>query len=374
MESKVLLNDFQAQWQRIRSTALAAVDRVGNSGWLILGEEVARFERKLASYCGVNYVVACASGLDAIELSLRLLDLRAGDRVITTPLSAFATSLAIIRAGGIPVFLDTDASGLLDLNEVNTLLTSGKETARFLLPVHLFGHSIDLGTLSTLKERFHLQVVEDCAQSIGASSKGRNTGTVGQVSATSFYPTKNLGCMGDGGALFTESRELATIAKGLRDYGQTGKYLHSYIGMNSRLDELHAAILTDALLPLLAGFTERRREIATSYRREIANASINIPPAPENSNSVYHLFPVLPEGDREHFRQHLKQCGVETSVHYPTLIPDQPAFLGQPFITHSELRNARRFAQQEVSLPIHPYLTHREVEQVVAACNKWPGS
>lgn len=374
MESKVLLNDFQAQWQRIRSAALAAVDRVGNSGWLILGKEVTRFERELASYCGVDHVVACASGLDAIELSLRLLNLRAGDRVITTPLSAFATTLAIIRAGGIPVFVDTDASGLLDLREVDTLLTSGKENARFLLPVHLFGHSIDLRTLGELKERFHLQVIEDCAQGIGASSKGRKIGTIGQVSATSFYPTKNLGCMGDGGALFTESQELATIAKGLRDYGQTGKYLHSYIGMNSRLDELHAAIMTDALLPLLAGFTERRREIAITYRREISNASIYIPPAPENSNSVYHLFPILVEGDRERFQQHLKQGGIETSVHYPTLIPDQPALLGQPFVIHSELTNARRFARQEVSLPIHPYLKDKEIEEVVLACNNWPGS
>jgi dTDP-3-amino-3,4,6-trideoxy-alpha-D-glucose transaminase len=373
MEPKVLLNDFRGQWEQIRSAALAAIDRVGNSGWLILGNEVARFEQQLAAYSGVSNVVGCASGLDAIQLGLQLLKVRPGDRVITTPLSAFATTLAIIRSRGIPVFVDTDETGLLDLEKVSSLLAADKEMGRFLLPVHLFGHSMDLEILSELKKRYNLYVVEDCAQSIGATSKNRRVGTVGDVSAISFYPTKNLGCLGDGGALLTDDLELARMAKGLRDYGQTGKYLHSYIGMNSRLDELQAAILTDALLPLLPGFTQRRRKVAAQYRALISNAAIKIPPPPRNSNSVYHLFPIIVEGDREQFRQYLGKRGIETGVHYPTVLPDQPALRDQQLEIRSELTNAYRFAKQEVSLPIHPYLTNSEVERVVLACNTWQG-
>jgi dTDP-3-amino-3,4,6-trideoxy-alpha-D-glucose transaminase len=370
MKPKVLLNDFMAQWQSVREDTLKAMDRVGRSGWFILGDEVAHFEEQLAAYTGRRYAIGCASGLDAIELGLRILDCH-GKLVITTPLSAFATTLAVVRAGGLPVFIDTDKSGLLDLNRVEAFLEASGDKQYVLLPVHLFGHSLNLKHLQRLRERFRVSVLEDCAQAIGASSDGKTVGSASDAAALSFYPTKNLGCMGDGGALMTDREEFATIARALRDYGQTGKYRHTYLGMNSRLDEVHAAILTDALLPRLPEFTRRRRAIAEQYRTRIPSEMVEIPPEPDGSHSVYHLFPVLIKADRARFQEHLKAQGIQSAVHYPVLIPEQPALRGQSYSVDGELTNARLFAENEVSLPIHPFMSDDDVERVVAACNTW---
>ncbi len=371
MQSHIHLNDFTRQWQQVGSGVLHAIERVGQSGWLILGKEVELFERRLADYTGAAQVVGCANGLDAIEIGLRIAGLQEGDRVITTPLSAFATTLAIVRAGGVPVFVDVDESGLLDLDEARTYLADNPTSARYLLPVHLFGHCIDLHSLRELRDRFALTVVEDCAQAIGASSGGLKIGSVGQLSALSFYPTKNLGCLGDGGALLTDNDEFARRAKALRNYGQTEKYVHRFIGLNSRLDELQAAVMTDALLPILEQTTARRREIALVYTESIAHPKLTIPPCPSASSSVYHLFPVLVAGDRQAFRAHLQASGIETVIHYPSIIPDQPALNDLPITVIGNLAMARKFAEQEVSLPIHPYLRDHEIERVITACNSW---
>ena len=377
MDSTVYLNDFQAQWRSIRSAVLSAVDAVGCSGRLILGEKVRQFEETLATYAVVKHAIGCASGLDAIEISLRVLGLKHGDRVLTTPLSAFATTLAVLRAGGIPVFVDVNDSGLFDLQAAEAVLSEVKKPIHFLLPVHLFGHAIELQRLVALKKRFGFHLVEDCAQAIGARSDGIPVGTVGDMSAISFYPTKNLGCMGDGGAIFTADEDFAAASRALRDYGQTNKYVHDYLGMNSRLDEIQAAILMEALLPRLAAFTQRRREIAEMYRENIHSNALTIPPAPQNSDSVYHLFPILVQDsrdDREGFQKHLKARGVESAVHYPRLIPNQTALRGEEFEVATALTNALRFARCEVSLPIHPYLSDRDIERVIVACNRWQTS
>jgi dTDP-4-amino-4,6-dideoxygalactose transaminase len=370
MKPIVLLNDFKTQWENIREDALKAIDRVGQSGWFILGDQVARFEEKLATYAARRHAVGCASGLDAIELGLRILNCQ-GKRVLTTPLSAFATTLAIVRSGGVPVFFDTDKSGLLDLHAVEAFLETNRGTQYFLLPVHLFGHSINLKHLQRLRESFGLIVIEDCAQAIGATSDGKPVGSASDVAAISFYPTKNLGCMGDGGALLTDREEFAKLARALRDYGQTAKYMHSFLGMNSRLDEIQAAVLANVLLPRLPEFTVRRREIAAFYQNGVSSEDLEIPPAPERSNSVYHLFPVLVKGDRVRFQEHLKARGIQSAVHYPVLIPDQPALQGHHFNIEGELGNARLFTNQEVSLPIHPFMSNDDVERVVLACNTW---
>jgi dTDP-3-amino-3,4,6-trideoxy-alpha-D-glucose transaminase len=366
----VVLNDFKAQWQQVREDALKAIDRVGQSGWFILGDEVARFEESLATYTIRRYAVGCASGLDAIELGLRILNSQ-GKPVITTPLSAFATTLAIVRAGGLPIFVDTDNSGLLDLNKVEALLEANPGTQYFLLPVHLFGHSINLEHLQRLRDSFNLIVVEDCAQAIGATSGGKTVGSASDVAAISFYPTNNLGCMGDGGALLTDRDDFAKLARALRDYGQIGKYMHAFLGMNSRLDEIHAAVLARALLPRLPAFTKRRQEIASLYRRSIASEMIEVLPAPRDSNSVYHLFPILVKEDRTSLQKHLKAWGIQSAVHYPLLIPDQRALQAHSFTIEGELNNARLLANQEVSLPIHPFLSNEDVERVISACNTW---
>jgi len=369
----ILQNDFRAQWAHVREAVLGAVERVGESGWFVLGAEVASFEKDLARVWGLPFCVGCGSGLDAIEIALRCAGLAPGDAVLTTPLSAFATTLAVIRAGGVPCFVDVDAAGQLDLGLAERALEAHREI-RFLVPVHLYGHALDLERLERLRERFELRVVEDCAQAVGAQSRGRPVGSVGGLAATSFYPTKNLGCMGDGGALLTRDPALAERARCLRDYGQTVKYEHDHLGLNSRLDELQAAILRDALLPQLEAFTRRRREIAERYLGSIRNPGLELPPTPAGSQSVWHLFPVLVSGKRGAFQEHLRRDGIASGVHYPKLIPEQGAFreagVGRAL---SPLPRAEDFARREVSLPIHPFLSERDVERVVASCNAWRG-
>jgi dTDP-3-amino-3,4,6-trideoxy-alpha-D-glucose transaminase len=370
---EVALNDFQAQWAQVRDAALGAVDRVGRSGWLVLGAEVRAFEEALARRWGAAHCVGCASGLDALEIALRCAGLEPGGAVLTTPLSAFATTLAVVRAGGVPVFVDVDASGLLDLDLAAQALAARPEI-RFLVPVHLYGHALDLARLLALRERFGLCVVEDCAQAVGARSGGAPVGSVSALAATSFYPTKNLGCMGDGGALLTDDAALAERARALRDYGQTARYVHRELGMNSRLDELQAALLHDAFLPRLDAATARRAEVAARYRAELANPRLALPPVPAGSTSVWHLFPVLVDGDRGAFQAHLRAQGVASGVHYPKAISEQEALRAVPAARClGPIPRALDFARREVSLPIHPFLSDGDVARVVDACNGWRG-
>lgn len=363
------LTDFERQWVDIGDAALDAARRVGESGRYVLGSEVEAFERALADAVGAHHAVGCASGLDAIEIALRATGAKPGDRVLTTPLSAFATTLAILRAECVAVFADVDDSGLLDLGRCESIVAGGG--IRFVLPVHLFGHALDLDRLADLRARHGVVVIEDFAQAIGASFRGRRAGTVGDASALSLYPTKNLGALGDGGVLVTDDAAIRDRARSLRDYGQTAKYVHDHRGLNSRLDEMQAAILRRASLPHLATWTARRREIAGAFLRGIANPRVRPVPPPDGSASVWHLFPVLVD-DREAFRRHLEAGGVRSGVHYPRLITEQKALGGHGAREIvGELCNAARFAASEVSLPIHPYLTPAEVERIVELVNGW---
>ena len=367
----ILQNDFKRQWEVVEEPVLDAVRRAGRNGWYVLGEEVDAFENALAKAWGVSQAVGTGNGLDALEIGLRCLDLQPGEKVLTTPLSAFATTLAILRAGGLPVFVDVDDLGCIDLAQCRQALEKDK-SIRFLVPVHLYGFALPMEELARLKTDFELQVVEDCAQSIGASRAGVQTGTVGQVAATSFYPTKNLGALGDAGALLTNDSALAAKARALRNYGQTEHYLHSQLGLNSRLDELHAAIMRDAFLPHLADWTAARRQTAAKYRVEIRHPSIQLPAPSPYMTPAWHLYPILAtDGTRDRLQSHLKSSGVMTGVHYPRLICDQAALPQGAWECAADPANARRFAARELSLPIHPFLTEEEVDTVIAACNAW---
>lgn len=369
----ILLNDFCLQWQYYKHAILQAVERVGNSGWLILGQEVKHFEKNLADYWGLPYAVGCGNGLDAIEIGLRCLGLRKGAKVLTTPLSAFATTLAIIRAGGVPVFADTDDNGLIDLAHCSRLLTENPDI-RYFVPVHLYGQALAYSTLLQLKKTFNLCIVEDCAQAIGAQSEGKPVGSVGQIATTSFYPTKNLGAMGDGGALLMQDSQLYQTALCLRDYGQSEKYVHQVLGLNSRLDELQAAILNDAFLPNLKNFTQRRQEIADFYYKNICHANLSLPKIPAHALPVWHLFPVMVKNSqyRQSFEQHLEKAQIKTARHYPVLIPDQMALKNNDNQIQSALFiHAQYIADHEVSLPIHALMTPEQVSRVVKACNDW---
>ena len=367
----VLMNDFQRQWQDTRADALQAFTRVGESGWYITGKELAEFERALADLWTRQHCVGVASGLDAIEIALKALGCRPGDRVLTTPLSAFATTLAIAKLGAIPVFVDTDEFGLIDLDRCAQVLSRRPEI-RFLVPVHLYGNALNLAKLAWLQKRFALTVVEDCAQAILARHCGALAGTVGQCAATSFYPTKNLGAMGDGGAILTNDADVALRIRALRDYGQSSKYRHDSVGYNSRLDELQAALLHRAYLGRLAGWTARRRYIGARYLAGIANPAIWLVGAPVGSDSCFHLFPLRVEPERKRaFLEHLKRNGIGSSEHYPLTIPDQKAMAEVPHEVEGDLDNARRIAEGEVSLPMHAYLEEDEVACVIDACNGW---
>lgn len=373
MRPLVLLNDFERHWEDTRRDALAAFEEVGRSGRYILGREVEAFEEALASACGLRHAIGVASGLDAIEISLRALGCRPGDKVLTTPLSAFATTLAILKLGAMPVFVDTDERGLIDLDACRTALRA-RTGIRFLLPVHLYGHALDMRRLRALREDSGCLVVEDCAQSIGAGHNGVPTGAVGRMAATSFYPTKNLGAMGDGGAILTGDPDLARAARALRDYGRGSTGRHDAVGYNSRLDELQAALLRRAYLPRLAAWSGNRRRIAERYVHGIRNPALRAMGAPPGSDSCWHLFPVLVAGNRKAgFMAWLESQGIQSGEHYPCAIPDQPAMAAVAFESVGPLENARRICRCEVSLPVHPYLNDDEVARVIDACNAWDG-
>lgn len=369
----IALNDFKRQWADTSADALAAFEEIGASGWYILGREVREFEEALALYWGLPHVVGVASGLDAIELSLKALGCGPGDRVLTTPLSAFATALAILNLGAVPVFVDTDPYGQIDLDACEAVFASRPEI-RYFVPVHLYGHALDMPRLQALRDRFECRMVEDAVQSIGACFNGRVTGSAGHMAALSFYPTKNLGALGDGGAILTADEDLAQRARMLRDYGQSAKYRHELVGYNSRLDELHAGLLRRVSLGRLPAWTEARRRVAAAYIDAIRNPAIQVPGAPAGSHSCWHLFPVLVDPDRKRdFMAWLTARGIGSGEHYPISIPDQPAMREVEFEVAGTLATAQRICRSEVSLPIHPYLQDAEIGQVIDACNQWKG-
>ena len=369
------MNDFGRQWDDVRDDALQAFDAVGRSGWYILGTQVREFEAALGASWRLPNAIGVASGLDAIELALRAAGMRAGDRVLTTPLSAFATTLAIVRAGGIPVFCDTTETGLIDFDEARAALRA-MPGIRFFVPVHLYGFPLDNAELKSLIDEFDLICIEDCAQSIGAESGGIATGRQGAAAVTSFYPTKNLGAMGDGGAVLTADQLLADRVRCLRDYGQTAKYRHAEIGLNSRLDEVHAALLNGAFLPRLAGWTERRRQIAARYLNHWQSKRIR-PLAPAGWGSsewrpCWHLFPVrVAATEKASLMAWLRSDGIGTGEHYPILIPNQEALRTVSSSCFGALERADRLSAEELSIPIHPYLTDDEVDRVLASIARW---
>lgn len=367
------MNDFRRQWGDIREDALRVFDAFGDSGWYILGARVRGFESALASFWGAGESIGVASGLDAIELALRGAGIRPGDRVLTTPLSAFATTLAIVRCGAVPVFCDTDDRGLIDLDEARGALRAMPEI-RFFVPVHLYGFPIDPDGLGSLIEEFSLICIEDCAQSIGATTGGKPTGLAGVASATSFYPTKNLGALGDGGAVLTGDRDLAGRVRSLRDYGQSAKYRHTELGANSRLDELHAALLEQVFLPRLEKWTRRRRAIAARYLSGWPSERVRPLGTDAPGEPCWHLFPARVAADRKMaLLRWLRENGVLGGEHYPILIPDQPAMAGVNSACFGPLERARRLADEEVSLPIHPYMDDKDVDTVLGVIERWEG-
>jgi dTDP-3-amino-3,4,6-trideoxy-alpha-D-glucose transaminase len=340
----------------------AAIDRVIARGWFILGPEVEAFEAEFAAASGARHAVGVGSGTDALALALRGLGVGPGDEVITSPLSAAFSALAIRMAGATPVFADLDPQRLtVDPAAVEAAITP---RTRALMPVHIYGQAADMPSLQALATRHRLAMVEDACQAHGATSAGRPVGTFGECGAFSFYPTKNLAALGDGGAVITNDAALAARLQRLRNGGQSDRYTHPEFGVNSRLDEIQAAILR-ARLPFLPGWTAKRRELAGKYRRALAGAAVVVPPECDPGH-VYHLFVAL-TGARDRFLAHLAARGVGALVHYPIPVPRQGAFAGPP----APCPIADRVCAEVCSLPLHPRLDDAALASVAAAVAEW---
>jgi dTDP-4-amino-4,6-dideoxygalactose transaminase len=359
------MNQFSAEPDELVQQEIAAVERVIRSGWYILGSEVSQFEAEWAACCDVSEAVGVGNGMDAIEIGLRALGIGPGDEVITTPMTAFATVLAVLRCGASPVLADIDpATALLDIESAERCLSS---RTRAVLHVHLYGQMPEVKPWIDFCNKAGIYFLEDCAQAHLARSKGVSAGAAGAWGAFSFYPTKNLGTFGDGGALVTNSDDVAKQARILRNYGQSERYHHPVAGLNSRLDELHAAILRTRLL-WLRKFTDRRRQIANRYISEIRNSRVRLLRGPADAEShVFHLFVLLCD-ERERLHRYLRDCKIDSLSHYPVPIHLQPpckALTRDP----EGLERAEHYAARCLSIPCHPQMVDVDVDHVVEAIN-----
>jgi dTDP-3-amino-3,4,6-trideoxy-alpha-D-glucose transaminase len=352
---KIPFNDLNLVHESISDELEAAVRRVVKSGWYILGPEVEAFEAEFAAYHGVDHAVAVAHGTDAIELSLRALGVGPGDEVITVSHTAVPTVCAVVRAGATPVLVDVDETTL-------TMSPAAAEAAvtsrtKALLPVHLYGQPAAMAPLTELGDRHGLALVEDCAQAHGARYRGRRVGTIGCLGAFSFYPTKNLGALGDAGAVLTNDAELATRLRRLRNYGQEDRYHSIEHGQNSRLDEIQAALLR-VKLSRLADFNEERRELARIYSGRLRSVI-----APRPVDGTEHVFHLIRHPDRDRLKNGLGAQGVQTLIHYPVPVHLQPAYSALTGGKGS-LPTTERIATEILSLPLYPGLPREAVERV----------
>jgi dTDP-4-amino-4,6-dideoxygalactose transaminase len=354
--------DLKAHVAALRGEIDEALARVLDSGWFILGPEVEAFERELARALDAADAVAVGNGTEAIQLALEALGVRAGDEVITSPLTAAFTALAIQRAGARPVFADLDPATLNVAPEAVEKALSSR--TRALLPVHLYGQPADLDPLLDIARRLGIPLVEDACQAVGARYKGRLVGAISGIGALSFYPTKNLGALGDGGAVLVNDPEVATRLRRLRNGGQSDRYRHELSGVNSRLDEVQAAILR-AKLRHLDAWTERRRALAARYGEGLGRAGVRLPQEQPYARAVYHLY-VVRHPRRDALAAALREKGVGTLVHYPIPLHLQPAFasLGS---RRGDFPVAEKAAGEVLSLPLYPEMTDAQADVVVRA-------
>ncbi len=334
-----------------------AVERVIARGWFVLGPELEAFEAEFALAAHAPQAIGVGTGTDALAIAMRALGIGPGDEVITSPLSAAYSALAVMMTGARPVFADIDPERLtLDPDAVAAAVTT--RTAA-ILPVHLYGQPADMVALSAVADRHHLAIIEDCCQAHLATCAGRPVGSFGAAAAYSFYPTKNLGALGDGGALTTSDPAVAARARRLRNGGQTDRYHHGEFGVNSRLDELQAAVLR-ARLTFLPHWTDRRRQLAAEYRGLLAGAASIAVPREFDAGHVYHLFPVR-SASRAAVQERLSAAGVATLVHYPVPIPRQPALASE---RPAACPVADQVCEEIFSLPLYPSLPAGAVAQV----------
>lgn len=363
-EKQIPLLDLRAQHQQIRDEVLEQIVRVVDSQKFILGEEVQKFEAEIAIYCQTKYAVGCGSGSDALSLALMALDIRPGDEVLTAPYTFFATAGAISRTGAIPVFADVEEHTFnLDPNRAADILAS-RPKVRAIIPVHLFGGCADMDPICAMAGERGIAVIEDAAQSIGSEYKNRRAGSMGGVGCFSFFPSKNLGGYGDGGMLTTNDPSLAERLAALRVHGRTGKYFHQWIGINSRLDALQAAVLR-VKLRYLDGWTSGRQRNAERYRTEFARLAVpvnSMEPAGYQTRHVYNQF-VIRCPQRDALQSYLKKRGIGSEVYYPLPLHLQPCFVDLGY-KKGDFPVSEKLATESLALPVHAELDADDIDYI----------
>jgi dTDP-4-amino-4,6-dideoxygalactose transaminase len=361
--------DPRASYLEQKAEIDAAVSRVLQGGQYILGSEVAAFEGMFAAWLGTEYAVGVGSGTDALELALRACGIGSGDLVFTVSHTAVATVAAIERAGAVPVLVDIEPDGFtMDPAALEAALDAappGRPAA--ILPVHLYGEPADMEPILRLARRRGLWIIEDCAQSHGALYRGARTGSIGDIGCFSFYPTKNLGALGDAGMVATNHPALAAALRQIREYGWRERYISARIGINSRLDPVQAAILAEKLSRLDPD-NARRQAIAARYDEGLSGLKLAPPSRRPEGTHVFHQYVIrTSEADRDRLREHLSRAGIATAIHYPVPVHLQPAYMGRLAEFPAGLLATTRIAPRILSLPMFPQLAPAAVERVIAA-------
>lgn len=354
--------DLVTQYQDIRNEVIPVVEKVMCKGQFILGEEVDSFEKEFARYCGAKYCVGVSSGTEALHLALRALKIAPGDEVITAANTFAATAFAISYAGARPVFVDVNATDHnIDVNLIEAAIT---QRTRAIIPVHLYGQPADMDRVLGVARRHGVQVIEDACQAHGAEYKGLRVGSLGDVGCFSFYPGKNLGAYGDGGAIVTNSGEVAEEIRLLRNYAQRKKNVHSAVGFNSRLDTIQAALLL-VKLRHLDKWNEKRRAAAREYRKLLSGSNIVIPSERPGVRHVYHLY-VIQHERRDELLTHLKSQGIFCGIHYPMPLNQQGPYLSARTVPEGVPVSAK-LSKNILSLPMFPEITKEQIVRVVEA-------
>lgn len=365
----ILCSQPQTQYLAHKDEIDLAIRRVLERGWYILGEEVKAFEAEFAAYIGVAHGIGVGSGTEALHVALVAAGIGPGDEVITVSHTAVATVAAIELAGAIPVLMDIEPDFYtLDPHQLESCISP---RTKAIIPVHLYGQPADLGPILSIARQHGLMVIEDCAQAHGAIYQGRRVGSWGDMACFSFYPTKNLGALGDGGMVVTNDSQLAQRARLLREYGWAERYVSHLRGWNTRLDELQAAILRVKLRHLDQANTQRST-LAARYDAELSKAGLGLPKSRPGATHVHHLY-VVRSSRRDELQAHLKTKDIGALVHYPVPIHRQPAYLGR-LPGGDSLPETERAAQEVLSLPMYPELPPNDLQTVVAAIEDFPES
>lgn len=343
-----------------------AFERVYTRSWYINGEEVRKFEREFAEYCSVSNCVGVGNGLDALLLSLKAVGIGAGDEVIVPSNTYIATALAVTHVGAKPVFVDPDIKTFnIDPAKIENAIT---DRTKVIMPVHLYGQACDMDPIMNIANKNNLLVIEDCAQAHGATYKGRKVGTIGNVAGFSFYPGKNLGALGDAGAVVTNEKKIADMIRILGNYGSDYKYHHIYQGKNSRLDELQAAFLS-AKLPILDKMNKERCRVANRYLSEITNSEVILPYFDDKSIHVWHIFGIRCTR-RDALEKYLNDNGIGTNKHYPIPLHLQKCYDGLGY-KKGDFPIAEEISSTELSLPMYYGMTDEEIDYVIDKVNKF---